>query len=147
MKIKNKYSVKMLTTYIFTIILRDNLRVSNDYLTELKNNFQKRPEKYKEIFRKPTEIYYNFKNGLGGDCDDYTTLISYIAYKLKIPFRLVFLIKNDSVFHIYPELYKAKKWQNWDRWNPKLIDKDIKKLIIEPCYYAKIGNNNVKFCL
>lgn len=144
---RNENSIKRLITYILMIIMRDNLKVSKDYLYTLKKEFQKRPEKGKEIFRKPSEVYYNYINGLGGDCDDYTTLIVYIANKLNIPYQIVFLKRNDAVYHVYPELYIKKKWHNWDRWNTKIIKPDIVKIIIEPCLYASVGGKRNKFCL
>ena len=144
---KNDNSIKRLVTYILLIIMRDKLKVSKDYLYTLKKDFQMRPEKEVEIFRKPREVYYNYKNGLGGDCDDYTTLICYIANKLDIPFQIVFLRRNNSVYHVYPELYINKEWTNWDRWPTKTLKEGVTKIIIEPCLYTSVDGKKNKFCL
>jgi len=149
MKKINKYTIYAIfriTNFINLEIVKSELEIKKSDLIDIYENFQKRPEKGVEILRTPAEVYYNYKNGLGGDCDDYTTIISYIAHKLKIKFRYVFVLKNNKAFHIYPELFIKNKWVSYDIWNIN-YDKNIyEKVKIFPAIFG-FNDGNIKIYL
>jgi len=137
------YSIFRIATFINYAVISEDFKIKKNDLEKVYKGFQKRPEKGAEILRKPREVYLNFHNGLGGDCDDYTTLISYIAYKLKIKFRYVFLLKDGKAFHIYPELKINNEWVNYDRWNSKDMKKEHKIIILPAVSGLEILNNKI----
>lgn len=80
---------------------------NKDYLQNLKNksvnevfkNWKKELEIGKEIFKSVKNIDEN----LTGDCDDFTTLVTYILKNVfkKDTFALLF-IKNNACYHVCP---------------------------------------------
>jgi len=143
--IRNIKKITRIASYIILAVQRDKLEFGISKMFDLKKTWIKRPEKFKEILRMPTEVYYNGLNGMGGDCDDYTTLISRIAYHNKLKFRLCFPLKNNTAYHVYPEVYINKKWVDLDAWNKG--NKKFKALKIDTFHTGHLGDKKVKIHL
>lgn len=97
--LNNYKSVLMFITYVMRVLhLENNKNIDTTLLSILKTH-KRTPEKGGELFYLPTTVY---KRGWG-DCDDFVTLASFILNKEKKPFKIGFLIKNNSAYHTFIE--------------------------------------------
>jgi len=113
---KNLETVKKLEVFILYVIMhQEKYKLPEIKLSNLLQFFKMIPEKGGEIFKRPDLTYQM----LTGDCDDWTTLISFIAHKKGIKCKHVYKLKNDSPVHIYPILFIKNRWVTLDPWQSR----------------------------
>ena len=130
---KNLDTVEKLETFILYIVMhQEKYKLPEIKLSKLLEFFRKVPEKGGEIFKRP-DITYKM---LMGDCDDWTTLISFIAYKKGYKYKHVYKLKNGYPIHIYPILLIKNKWVVLDPWQlrrPFVYKKRKNEVEVETC--------------
>jgi hypothetical protein len=132
---KNLDTVEKLEVFILYVVMHpEKYDVPGDVkLTNLLTHFRKIPEKGAEIFKRPDLTY----KMLMGDCDDWTTLVSFIAHKKGLKYKHVYKLKNGSPIHIYPILKIKDNWATFDPWQ-----------LNRPFYYkARKDEVEVETCL
>ena len=99
-KIKNYKSIDKLIRFIIFVLGNDynNIEHSKLKIDDIANNFIKIGERGAEIFQRPDITYLRNM----GDCDDFTTLLCYIAHKKGLQYKIGFVIKENFAVHIYP---------------------------------------------
>ncbi len=107
--------LEIFIAYIVTHISK--YKVPEVKITKLLRDFKRIPEKGGEIFKRPDMIYLMMQ----GDCDDWTTLISFLAHRKGIKCKHVYLLKNNTPVHIFPILKVNDKWVTCDPWQGRLL--------------------------
>ncbi len=113
---KNLETVKKLEVFILYIITHaEKYNIPEVKLLNLLQHFKMIPEKGGEIFKRPDLVYQM----MTGDCDDWTTLVSFLAHRNNIKYKHVYKLKNDSPIHIYPVLKLSGEWVTIDPWQSR----------------------------
>lgn len=114
---KNIETIKKLEAFILYVILhQDKYIIPKVSFTNLLQFFKPIPEKGAEIFLRPDITYHR----MSGDCDDWTTLISFIAKRKGIKYKHVYkLNKDNAAIHIYPILFIKGAWVTLDPWQSR----------------------------
>jgi len=131
---KNLETVKKLEAFILYVLMhKEKYSIPEDVeISRLLKYFKTIPEKGGEIFKRPDMVY----KMLMGDCDDWTTLISFVAHKKKIPFKHVYVLKNDYPVHIFPILKIQNNWVVVDPWQlrkPFVYREKKNQIEVETC--------------
>ncbi len=121
---RNLKTVMKLEIFIAYIVTHaSKYKVPDVKISKLLKIFKKIPEKGGEIFKRPDLTYMMMQ----GDCDDWTTLISFMAYRKNIKCKHVYLLKNNAPIHIFPILKINDKWITCDPWQGRFLKPYTKK--------------------
>jgi hypothetical protein len=122
LQIKNKVAIIFFLTFVMRQLFTDNLNIDKT-IEDLLTNWNKTPEKGKELFFKPST---GFKR-MWGDCDDFVTVMSAKLKQLKIKFKIGFLIRDQGAYHVFIVTDKDVLLDPWISRKPIKFSREVYK--------------------
>jgi hypothetical protein len=122
LEIKNKVAIIYFLTYVIRQLHVDKLQF-NISIKSLLTSWDKKREIGKELFYKPST---GLKR-MWGDCDDFVTVMAAKLNKLKINYKIGFLIKNNGAYHVFIVTNENVLLDPWVSRKPIKFKKEIYK--------------------